>query len=335
MTTRTDTPPAAADTTATHRRVRWRDLVWITWKQHRLMLTGTGVIVFVGAILMALLSIAAGSGGIDTSVLMFAGLEAPANLLEQCLLGYGAVVAAFWAAPLLAREYEQRTHLFAWSQDVSALRWVAGKTLLLATVAVVFGVLLGTTGKIMLHQYNEAATTSHYGGELQAFTVPFFGASPLVQAGYALFGFALGLLLSALCKRTVLSMGLTLVTFIVVRGVVAGALRPRYEPPMRRTQSLDDYGMSVTHNQELYVGGGYLDSSGNPVSYPDVCNLDDPADNQIQACLKHHDVTRSYTDYQPIERLGTFQLIEFGVFTALALLLFAVTWRLMRRTTRL
>src|SRR5699024_8746632 len=133
--------------------------------------------------------------GIDASIPIFSSLRQPAQLLEQCIAGYGAVVAVFWAAPLLAREHEQRTHLFAWGQDVSALRWLAGKTLLLATIAAAFAALLGSLGTLLLRQFNTAATTSRHVG-FAVFDGRLFEAAPLVQVGYALFGFALGLLFS-------------------------------------------------------------------------------------------------------------------------------------------
>lgn len=336
MSASAETPLDTTSTTAAHQRVRWRDLIWIGWRQHRLMLTGTGAIALLGALLIALVSTTlANRGGIDTSVLFFDNLARPAALLEMCILGYSVVVAVFWAAPLLAKEYEQRTHLFVWSQDVSALRWLVGKTMLLATTAVAFALLLGAMGNVLLHQFNTVSADASY-PQFEPFDTPYFGAVPLVQAGYALFGFALGLLLSALCRRTVLSMGLTLVTFIVVRGVVAGAIRPHYQSPIRETHSLrESDAMWSAHEHSMHVNGGYLDTTGDTVEYPHVCDIGQSTAGDYQSCLAKHDIADSYVDYQPIERLGTFQLIEFGLFTGLALLLFAVTWRLMRRNTRL
>src|SRR5699024_6537668 len=139
-----ETPNNTTDTATNRRRVTWRDLILLGWQQHRMLVTGTGIIAFIGAGLMTLLSIVLAKGGIDIPIPVFSSLRQPAQLLERCIAGYGAVVAVFWAAPLLAREYEQRTHLFAWAQDVSALRWLVAKTLLLATVATGFAALLGS-----------------------------------------------------------------------------------------------------------------------------------------------------------------------------------------------
>lgn len=316
-------------------RVTWRDLAWVTWRQHRLMLVGTGSIVAIGAVLMGLVALAAGTrGSLAISVLMFDDLGAPADLLATCILGFGAVVAVFWGGPLLSKEYEQRTHLFAWSQDVSALRMLVGKTLLLAAAAVSFAVLLGSVGTMMLRQIDTADTELGY-ARFSAFRMPFFEAAPLVQVGYTLFGLALGLAVSALSRRTVLSMGLTLVIFTVVRAVVGGLLRPYYQTPVREVYALDWRGGWDMPDKALYVDSGYLNTVGEPVDFPAACtgNMSSAADHQ--ACMRENGIASNYRAYQPIERVDEFRLIEFGIFAGLAILLFLLTWRLMRRVTRL
>lgn len=330
--TLTESAPAEAS----RRQVGWRDLAWITWRQHRLMLVGTAAVALLGAILMGLVSLATATrGSAEISVLMFDTLRAPANLLGTCVIGYSALVAVFWAAPLLSREYEQRTHLFAWSQDVAALRWLAGKTLVLGTVAIVLALLLGTSANVMLRQINATATDKRY-EVLRAFGSPFFEAVPLVQVGYVLFGLALGLTISTLARRTVLSMGLTFGIFAVVRMVVAGVLRPYYMDPVREISPISaspSSGLSIPE-QALWVEGGLVNGAGETVEFPDVCFANISDQSQRNACLREHGVVGRFRDYQPIERLNEFQLIEFGIFTILAVLLFLITWRLMRRATR-
>ena len=324
-----DSPPRAV-----RGRVGWRDLAWVAWRQHRLMLVGVGSVVALGAVLMGLVALAAGTrGSLRISVLLFDDLGVVANGLATCILGFSAVVAVFWAAPLLSREYEQRTHLFAWSQDVSSLRLLAGKTLVLGTVAVLFAVLLGSVGTVMLRQLDDAAAELEY-ARFSAFWMPFFEAAPLVQVGFALFGLALGLAVSALSRRTVLSMGLTLVIFTVVRMFVAGVLRPYYQAPVRDVRPFGAPGGWARPEKALYVDGGYLDAAGEPIDFPMAC-ASSASMAEHQACMREHGVVDTYRAYQPIERVDEFRLIEFGIFAGLAILLFLLTWRLMRRTTRL
>jgi hypothetical protein len=102
----------STSTAVTHRnRAGWTDLAWITWRQHHLMLVGTGALVLAGTAAMVVL-------GLIADPRAFPPMQSDwfdPRFLAVCVMGYGAVVAVFWAAPLLSREYEHRTHLFAWS----------------------------------------------------------------------------------------------------------------------------------------------------------------------------------------------------------------------------
>lgn len=318
-------------------RVAWRDLVWVTWRQHRTMLVSTGLLVLVGTVAMLILAgILAAHASMRLD--MFTIVDALADRLVLCVLGYAGVVAAFWAAPLLSREYEQRTHLFAWSQDVSAARWLAGKTLVLTVAAVALALLLGTAAQIMISQFDSVTVTGTVARRLNSinpFGMPYFEAVPLVQVGYTLFGFALGLVLSMTTRRTLLSMGLALAGFIITRAVVATTLRPHYLPPVRVTSPLGADGPFDRPEDVLYVDAGLLGPAGNPVDYPQACMV---GRRTTQAehldCMHEHGVVGTYREYQPAGRLDTFQLIEFGLFTVLAVALFLLAWRGTRRMTR-
>lgn len=305
-------------------RVGWHDLAWITWRQHRLMLAGTGALVLVGALLMVGVGVVADPLAAPS---VQSGWFDP-RFLATCAMGYGAVVAVFWAAPLLSREYEQRTHLFAWSQDVSAARWLAGKVLVLVAAAVVFALVLGAAGSFLVSQADDES----------AFSMPYFETVPLVQVGYALFGFALGLVASALTRRTVLSMGLTAGIYVAVRAAVTSLWRPYYQTPVRVTSPLESPGSFVPLREgtRLYVDSGMLNAAGNPIDYPTACITRQFTETgQHYDCLRDNGAVRRYRDYQPGERLDTFQLIEFGIFTLLAAALFLLAWRITRRVQRL
>lgn len=53
------------------------------------------------------------------------------------LMTLPVLLGVFIAAPLLSREFEQRTHLFAWSQSITKLRWVLVKLGLFAAVVLI------------------------------------------------------------------------------------------------------------------------------------------------------------------------------------------------------
>ncbi len=161
-------------------------------------------------------------------------------------------------------------------------------------------------------------------------------AAPLPQVGYVLFAFALGLVCSVLTRRTLVAMGTSLAAFLVTRYVVGVFLRPHYESPLRASTGIGSNAPVPVPDDALRAGGGYLGASGAPASYPEACNAPRVAGAQsYEDCLRGHGIAARYVDYQPPDRVGEFQAIEFGIFAVLAILLFGATWRLVRRTRRL
>lgn len=134
-------------------------MIWLTWRQHRVQIGWTAAVV------------------LPTLV-----PATPRLYSDLVLLVFASAVAVFWGAPLVAREYEERTHLVTWGQDVSPLHWLAGKCLVLCGAQTVLALVLDWE-----------------------------------QVGVTLCGFALGVLTGALLRRTVPAMALTLVLFVLVR----------------------------------------------------------------------------------------------------------------------
>jgi hypothetical protein len=226
--------------------------------------------------------------------------EVTANFLT--LLGppiFATVIAVFWGAPLVAREYEQRTYLLVWSRDRPASRW------LLARVA---------------HLLVPGATLS---GTLQS---PQFDLWLPLQIATVLAGFALGVLVGVLVRNSVVSMGITLVGYVALRLVLGMFARRHYLAPVRLLDVGNPYGA-------LVVSNGYLDKSGAELSAMDVQHacLGASSSTDFEACLAQHGVTHDFVDIQPVDRLGELRLIEFGVYGVLAVALLAAAWLVLRR----
>ncbi|TWP48320.1 ABC transporter permease subunit [Lentzea tibetensis] len=268
-------------------------MIWVTYRQHRWLVAGTALAVALMALVRVL-----------------------PRMPDYISYGaFGAIAAVFWGAPLLAREYEERTHVFAWSQDVSQGRWLAGKVLALGAALTLFAVVLWLAGL--------GTTTSRYPWD--SFELGLF---PLL--GYAWFGFALGLAASALTRRTLVAMGLSLFVFTVTRVVLARWGREHYLPPVHTWRPDPPPGVDYVPQlprDGLWIDSGYADRNGDPMPPPLQCNGDD-------TCLKANGQIGHFVDYQPGSRLVTFQLIEFAIFVVLAALLLFVAFRALRRGTR-
>jgi len=302
-------------------------MLWITWRQHRTALIGMlAVTVGVSALLLWMWQGVAELNAACSALDCWTGVAGAMGdrltyvytvlYLGQPVLG--GLIAVFWAAPLLAREYEQRTYLLAWSQDVTPMRWLGGKVALLGSAAVVLSAVLAAAS----WQLVEAMKVSPGG----TFGMTDYGALelwPPTQVMYTLFGFALGLAIGMATRRIVLAMGATLVAFAAVRFVIAGTvvhwLAPvRVVGPVSRDLPVPD--------QAYYGGASYLDSAGQPVRLPTGC--------YDQPCLSQHGVTSVSAVFQPIERAATFQWLEVITYAVLTVACAAVAWTLVRRATR-
>ncbi|QFZ23239.1 ABC transporter permease [Saccharothrix syringae] len=323
------TATATAAPVVTRARVGWGDLLWLTWRRHRWTVLATAVpVVGLAAVALVMTWHVEASGHVRHELPLPGYTYTGASEALTFLPTFGgALIAVFWAAPLLSREYEQRTHLTVWGQDLSPVRWLTGQVVLLGVPAI--GLTAGFSAALVTLMNSMNA---HAVGDppFRPFDYDVFEVVPQVQVGYAAFGFALGLALGAVTRRTVLSMGLALVGFFLVRGLVASMWRPYYLAPLRDVRPFRagrDGALQGPPPDAMVVDMGYLDGAGNEVDLVTSPCGDSPV-GSFQRCMVEHGITDVYTDYQPLDRLVPFQLIEVGVFTALAagLLALAFWW---------
>ncbi|HEY3606374.1 MAG TPA: ABC transporter permease subunit, partial [Pseudonocardiaceae bacterium] len=239
----------------TRARVGTLDLLWLTWRQHRWAIVSgaLSVVALGGYILWNERGITpqdyARCGGPCVSMPLFGMFADPrgvADLQDGLAAALGLVIAVFWAAPLVAREYEQRTHLLAWSQDVPPRRWLLAQAGWLTLAAAVLSTVLGT---FLVGQTDGLSGLKP--DSYPEFTLLRFEAFLPLQIAYVLFAMALGLAVSLLVRRVVPAMGVTAVVFLGVRFVLS-QYRPYYLAPLRAVAAVPDF-------PEPYVGNNGLD----------------------------------------------------------------------------
>jgi hypothetical protein len=311
----------------------WRGLAWLTWRQHRWMVA-----------IAALAVLAEVAGMLATNGLIRGDLPCPADSacllrlhrhmsLAETQIGLTAIlpgfVAAFWGAPLIAQEYEQRTHLLAWCQDISPRRWLAGKLVLVGGLAVILAVALGGAAQRLAHVLNAALPPDASSDPVSMFKPVFFEASPMLIAAYTICGFALGTAAGALWRRSVPAMGVTLVAFAGVRLLTRIVFRLHYLPPrtvLTQFGTTPQYGPDVS---SVLRAGDFADAHGHLVSPPGQCTAMEDGERWDQ-CMRDHGIHQLFT-YQPGSRILTFQMIEAGIFVGLAVVFLAIVWCRMRR----
>ncbi|MFS8096521.1 ABC transporter permease [Lentzea alba] len=276
-------------------------MLWLTWRQHRWTIAATAALALLGA--YSLLSTEIGNARYDS--MPIAGFY---GLMVQ--LSFGAVIGMFWGAPLIARELEERTYFVAWGQDVTPAVWLRGKVLVLGGLAVVLGLAVGAG--------------DGFSGAQKSWSQ--FEGSPLVQAGYAFLGFALGVLVGLLTRHVVTAIAATLVFYTLIRAVQAALMRDHYMPVERsiaRWESTVDVPPSA-----LEIARGFVGPDLDPVPLTDLCEgLPNP-----NSCMRASKTAiGTYVDYQPIDRLVIFQVVEFVICALIAAGLLFLTFRLLRR----
>jgi ABC-type transport system involved in multi-copper enzyme maturation permease subunit len=140
-----------------------------------------------------------------------------------------ALLGVFWGAPLVAREIEAGTLPLVWTQSVTRTRWLLVKLALVGLASALAAGLVSVMVTWWARPLDGAAAAMY----------DTFGQRDVVPIGYALFAFALGVVVGVLVRRTVPAMAVTLFVFVVVRIGTTYGLRPRILAPEQQVLALD------------------------------------------------------------------------------------------------
>jgi hypothetical protein len=175
-----------------------------------------------------------------------------------------------------------------------------------------------------------------------------FGISGIAPIGYAAFGFALGLTLGVLIRRTLPAMAATLAVFAGIQIGWSQLIRPHLLTPLRAAMrvtalNIDSLVMGGPSHTMIVAAafnkpGAWIlsmqafNAAGQPFTGPPTKAC---LGGGIQACNasigRLH--LRQIVTYQPASRYWTFQWYETAIFIALALLLaWFCYWRVSRRS---
>ena len=221
-------------------------MIWLTWRQLRKQVLYTAIAlaalaavmvpiglsmrhVFtdsgLGACLAKVPTTAVISGSADNCGDLSSGFDRQfgnVGFIGILFLILPVLVGLFYGAPLVAREVEQGTHRFVWTQGVSRRRWAAAKFGLIGAVTLMFSAVYA------LGMDWWSAPIVANGGRMGPFVFDFEGVAPI---GYTLFAVALGVFAGIVAKKVVPAMGITLAGFAVVRTLIEAFARPRYMSP--------------------------------------------------------------------------------------------------------
>ncbi len=326
MTTTIRPKPQSDRHTAVRRKIRWADLAWLTWRQQRGAILVTAALVT--TIIAGLLWVNArlpNASCIENSHCFetFYHFQRFGPPLLWAAFGLPFFVATFVAAPLVAREYEQRTNLLAWSQDVSEPRWLLSRAVLLGVISAGLIALTVPAASALLDTMNTNLVSDAFNEPWDS--IPFESAVPLAVA-YTLCALGIGIAIGALVRRVLPAIGLTLAVFAALR-VLLQLFRFRLIPPVASRTPISQLasGGSAGIPEGAHSIGDvtFVDASGRAVDVSRCDSLD---------CFQSAGVVYHEQHYQPLERLDALRLVEAGIFVAVALVAIALAiYRVQRR----
>jgi hypothetical protein len=342
------TTPARPGDSKNRRPLPWRRMTWVTWRQHRLAVTG--VTASLGAVALYLLveglpirqAYAAVTACHPASSAVCqelannfntSGYVFQAGIVAALLQVAAALIGAFAGAPVLARELETGTFRYAWTQGFGRARWATAKLVLLAVAVAAVAAAFSVMFSWYYQPFFAAGDQSPLGSTV-------FDLRGVAFAAWTLAAFSIGVLAGVLIRRVLPAMAASMATWAGLAFVTGAYLRKHYEAPL------------ATSNPNVpgsaWVLSQWWARAGQPASLSAVnqvlraVGLSASAPGQFQAhgstlgnvspmqYLVRHGFTQM-TSYQPASRYWPFQFIEGGWLLALSLLLLAATIWLVRR----
>ena len=304
-------------------------MLWLALRQFRaqaaLAAGATVVVVVVLVVTRGHVVDTYGTGGSNDLTGFYVWLR----LLGTVVIGAPALIGAFWGAPLLTREFEDRTYRMVWTQSVTRSRWLATKTAVIGIVTIV------TTAVFALVFTWWSGPIDSTGDRIGTAT---FGSRGIVPIGYALFGLTLGILVGTVIRQTLPAMSASLGGFLVVRTFVQKVVRSHLVDT--ESVSVPSFGPNglggwITSSRTVDAAGQTLsksDAEGTLIAACHITRQTLDVDAALAVCgqkLGIHDVAQVHTGGQ----FWTLQIAEFGLFLAMAAVLAAVCfWWLNHRT---
>jgi hypothetical protein len=249
-------------------------MIWLTWRQHR----GAALVVGIALGLLAALLLVTGLSISATYQQLGVGNCLGASAMPHCtdIIQAFREETGFWrgfpfqltfapmllamlvGAPLIAREFEQGTHRLVWTQSAPRLRWLGWKLALI--VGACLAVAAVETALVTWWRIPFAQLDGHLNP--QEFDVE--GIVPLAYMGYAV---ALAIAASALLRKTVPAMTVTVAGFIVVRFPILLLARRYYLPPITAIWDpfLQTPALKPARGDWVF-DGSWIDATGRAIS---------------------------------------------------------------------
>ena len=244
----------------------WQRMIWVTWRQHRGMLTGvTAVLAAVSVFLLvaglkfhhdyaALVNCRpAGSTACGALQRNFNGTDWPISNTVSILIDLVPVLIGAFAGPaVLARELETGTFRYAWTQGIGRVRWTIAKLALLGTA---LAILAGAFSQLHAWFFDPAL---HF-EEKNVLDAGVFASRGIAFGAWTLAAFAIGAFLGMLIRRIIPAMAATLGAYLGLQLLAWLVLREDYPVAINTTNASLFSGPSTSNSPwilKTWTAGG-------------------------------------------------------------------------------
>jgi hypothetical protein len=247
------------------RPVPWQGMLWVTWRQHRGLLISV-LVVFVTAV--ASMLVYGQRIHHDYAILRACrpaaspacqGLSNYFNStdwhlgsnLQVAVLAAPVLLAMFAGPPVVARDLENSTYRYAWTQGIGRVRWAVAKLVIIGAVVTIAAFAIG---QLFAWFFAPFLTTE----QLTVYTQSVFGTRPVSYAAWTLTAFCVGAFFGTLVRRTLPAMAITPVVYAALAALTWFDLRDHYPVRTFWPMQLFEAGWLLVLSAALIAGTVWL-----------------------------------------------------------------------------
>jgi hypothetical protein len=210
-------------------------MLWVTWRQHRGLLVSV-LVVFVTAV--AAMLVYGQRIHHDYAILKACRPAAsPAcqglsnyfnstdwhlgNYLQVGVLVTPVLLSMFAGPPVVARDLENSTYRYAWTQGIGRVRWTVAKIVILGAVVTIAALVIS---QLFAWFFAPFLSTEN----LTVYTPSVFATHGVSYAAWTLTAFCLGAFLGTLLRRTLAAMAITPAVYLALAALTWFYLRNLY-----------------------------------------------------------------------------------------------------------
>lgn len=289
-------------------------MTWLAWRQYRVALLCAVVVITLYALVVVVL----GTGSYSGTLFALRSMVLGSSSLWS--LWVGLAVATFIGAPLIAREREQGTHHFAWTQGIGRTHWLVVKfgLLLLGLIVLSIGFALIANKRFEFEGQNTIAGYSMItvlGVRVGASWRGFFSTST-VAVMLVVFALALGVAVGCFVRRNVPAMTTAFALFLVAYLALTNWYIYLIPPQTYILNHPRGYSQDVLGNA-VVMKWAFIDQQGKEVKGVVVtCQYSSQSSKETDVCTPD---LREKITYQPQENYWPLQWIVSGILFVLSL----------------